>query len=689
MSTSTNLIAFANTKKEDNIDDIIFIHGLGGDALNTWRHPDNQDDENNFWLAWLADDFPKMGIWSLAYEVEPKAWKGSAMPLVERADNSLDLLEIKDIGKRPIFFITHSMGGLLIKQMLRNANDSGNDTWLPILENTKGIVYLATPHTGSSIASFIKFLGAFTSVSVKELEAHHPRLRELNRVHRNKEIYNQIPIKVYGENKPLKLKGIKVIDLIVDKTSVDPGRAGVTPIILDRDHISIAKPESPDDRLYVGVKRFIQANIQNGDQPSDNGVNEPSGNSEQVQIGSGTDKVSPKIDLTQPIQPFATTIKRSLDGFVGRRHVFHAWESFCNYARCGYFTVVAYPGEGKTAIAARLTKLCEDQGQLYIYYFNVRGDYDKAPQFLQNICQQIHLLAQERNFTLPKPPLDAYSNGTYFKNLLTHLSQHLQAIQRSLTIIIDALDEVDRTSQSSHQNCLYLPVEVPSHIYFFLTQRPAKKTASLEPLDRRLSPFEKYDLREYRERCNTDVRLYIEQALVDQRFSIGLSDYRQTKNQTKEDFITDLLQKSDGNFMYLTLVLRDIAVGGFRQEELPDGLVNYYQTHWQRMEVTQEQGVIVAIICYYTSPPTLEDIVDTANKIDINDSKTHGRVGWVLSNWEPFLEVVRTYYGDGYRFYHKSYQDFLAELDPIKAFGKDIKAIKQLILDTNLDDCPI
>ena len=266
VSKSTDLIPLANTEKQERIADIIFIHGLGGDALDTWRHPKNKQDRNNYWPLWLVKDFPQMGIWSLAYEVEPTKWKGSTMPLVERADNSLDLLEIKGIGKRPIFFITHSMGGLLVKQMLRNADDSVNDAWQQILNNTRGIVYLATPNSGSNIASFLKFIGAdiLTSVSVKELEAHHPQLLKLNRVHRDKEIFNQIPIKVYGENKP-----IKPIGIVVDKTSVDPGRAGVTPIILDRDHISICKPESTDDRLYLGVKQFIEAHIEDNSQSSE------------------------------------------------------------------------------------------------------------------------------------------------------------------------------------------------------------------------------------------------------------------------------------------------------------------------------------------------------------------------------------------------------------------------------------
>ena len=270
MNDRTRLEHIIGTKNENRTADIIFIHGLGGDALDTWRHPQNKEDKNDFWPLWLGKDLPQMGIWSLAYEVEPIKWKGSTMPLVERGENSLDLLEIKGIGKRPIFFITHSMGGLLVKQMLRTANDSGNVAWQQILKNTSGIVYLATPHAGATMASLLKYIGAnvLTSVSVQELEAHHPRLLELNRVHRNNQVFNQIPIKVYGENKP-----IKPIGIIVDKTSVDPGRAGVTPIILDRDHISIAKPESTSDRLYLGVKQFIEAQIDNHHRSSENDTN--------------------------------------------------------------------------------------------------------------------------------------------------------------------------------------------------------------------------------------------------------------------------------------------------------------------------------------------------------------------------------------------------------------------------------
>jgi hypothetical protein len=43
-------------------------------------------------------------------------------------------------------------------------------------------VFPSTPHAGANLASWIKYLSTLlrTTVSVEELEAHHPRLRELN-----------------------------------------------------------------------------------------------------------------------------------------------------------------------------------------------------------------------------------------------------------------------------------------------------------------------------------------------------------------------------------------------------------------------------------------------------------------------------------------------------------------------------
>ncbi|NEQ68807.1 MAG: hypothetical protein F6K21_25565 [Symploca sp. SIO2D2] len=243
--------------------DVIFVHGLGGRARGTW-HSQKQNNDNNFWPAWLGKDLPNVGIWCLGYEVEPLNWKGATMPLVDRATNILALLDTYDIGNRPLIFITYSLGGLLVKQMLRHAQDLGTPEWQAIVEQTKGIVFLSTPHSGSEIASWINYIGRILSpsISVEELEAHHPQLRQLNLVYRNHQRLSQIPMQVYCEKQ--KTNGI----LVVNETSADPGISGVIPIPVDHNHISICKPKSKDSLISLRVKRFVEKCLQVSPQSS-------------------------------------------------------------------------------------------------------------------------------------------------------------------------------------------------------------------------------------------------------------------------------------------------------------------------------------------------------------------------------------------------------------------------------------
>lgn len=259
MSHRNDLIEISGTENPSRRGDVIFVHGLGGDARGTW-HPQERGDDNNFWPAWLGEDLSDVGIWSLAYEVEPFRWKGNSMPLVDRATNSLDLLDSYEIGDRPIIFVTHSMGGLLVKQMLRSARDFGK--WQAIASGTRGIVFLSTPHSGSDLASWINYIGTIlqTTVSVDELEAHDPNLRNLNLLYRNDDQFSEIPMLVYCETRPT--NGI----LVVNQTSADPGIKNVIPVPMDCDHISICKVENKNNQIYRQVKRFVNQNLTTNDE---------------------------------------------------------------------------------------------------------------------------------------------------------------------------------------------------------------------------------------------------------------------------------------------------------------------------------------------------------------------------------------------------------------------------------------
>ena len=249
----TGLIKISGCENPKRCGDVIFVHGLGGHARSTW-HPHELPNDDNFWLMWLAQERPDLGIWSFGYNAAPSEWKGSTMPLFDRASNLLEYLAVNDIGKYPIIFVTHSMGGLLVKEMLRNAQTFNKQS---VIEQTKGIVFLSTPHTGSHLANLVTNIGIFTrkTISVDELKSHLPQLRQLNEWYRQNVDAMTITTKVYYETKAI--LGI----LVVDPDSANPSIKDVQPTATDDDHISITKPKSRDNLVYKGVSRFIKEQL--------------------------------------------------------------------------------------------------------------------------------------------------------------------------------------------------------------------------------------------------------------------------------------------------------------------------------------------------------------------------------------------------------------------------------------------
>jgi hypothetical protein len=234
--------------------DVVFVHGLDGDCRTTWQPPDRPD---LFWPAMLGVDLPNVATWSLGYEVSSSAWRGRTMPLVDRATNILSLMEARQLGKRPIIFICHSLGGLLVKQMLRNASSYSNPEWRNIAAQTVGIVFLSTPHSGSNLANLLQYVKVlFPSVSIAELQDNGASLRDLNLWFRNAvDGFLRLKILVFYEKRST--HGL----LVVDDSSADPGIAAVIPVPLDDDHISICKPTSTSAMLYVRVRDFVASSV--------------------------------------------------------------------------------------------------------------------------------------------------------------------------------------------------------------------------------------------------------------------------------------------------------------------------------------------------------------------------------------------------------------------------------------------
>jgi hypothetical protein len=257
--------------------DVVFVHGLGGDPIETWR---SGTDENTSWPHWLALQFgTQIGVWSLGYAAAPSKWQGfpffgdkdpdagAAMSLPRRAENALDRLVGAGIGQRPVCFITHSLGGLLVKSILRRSADSEfAPERLQVVEQCRGVLFLATPHLGSRLADLGGAIKVYLpSVSTLDLKDNDDHLMDLYEWYRGYAPSHHILTRSYYENK--ETKGVVIV---VPRSSADPGVAGESargPTPLDRDHLEISKPRNRQDQAYIGSTQLIRQ-ILSGETPA-------------------------------------------------------------------------------------------------------------------------------------------------------------------------------------------------------------------------------------------------------------------------------------------------------------------------------------------------------------------------------------------------------------------------------------
>ncbi len=243
--------------------DIVFVHGLGGDLRETWHwQKSNQENWNkdNFWPIWLGNDLVKAelpcGIWLFGYDSKKFFLeRGQTAPRYDQARLLLGYLQAHNLGQRPIFFITHSLGGLVVKEMLRVAQTHA----IPLLEQTRGVVFLSTPHVGSDLAKLVHIISIVSlhllkeTVSVEELQAHNAGLRDLDEWYRIN--MPKLAIKTLPFYEMDSTWGFRV----VDQDSANPkvsNQEFSTPV--EADHISIPKCKTTKDLVYRTVKNFIQ-----------------------------------------------------------------------------------------------------------------------------------------------------------------------------------------------------------------------------------------------------------------------------------------------------------------------------------------------------------------------------------------------------------------------------------------------
>jgi hypothetical protein len=198
---------------------VVFVHGLRRVNTKVWRSSGKRPE---LWPRWLATDIPNLSVWSIDHESAPTLWRGHAMALGDRANNILPLLLSEErLKSGEIAFVAHSLGGLIVEQILRAANDRAGleQEAAEFVKRVTRVSFLGVPHVGADLATWGgRFrLIARPSQAAQGLGRNDPYLRELNQWYRR---YAQHPgtlTQTLTETKATRF------GLIVKADSADPG----------------------------------------------------------------------------------------------------------------------------------------------------------------------------------------------------------------------------------------------------------------------------------------------------------------------------------------------------------------------------------------------------------------------------------------------------------------------------------
>ena len=188
--------------------DVVFVHGLQGHPQRTWQSKANagsgrrprkrlktfscretdemaHEDLQPFWPAdMLARDFEDVRILTFGYD--SKVTKGFAAPsskngIFQHGNSFLRAVGRARVGcrQRPIVFVAHSLGGLIVKQALIEARKQTHDLDLvDIYDSTHAVIFFGTPHRGTDLASW-GFLLSNIAEAV-QLDTNNAVLRDLD-----------------------------------------------------------------------------------------------------------------------------------------------------------------------------------------------------------------------------------------------------------------------------------------------------------------------------------------------------------------------------------------------------------------------------------------------------------------------------------------------------------------------------
>ncbi|KAH0536187.1 hypothetical protein FGG08_006926 [Glutinoglossum americanum] len=558
----------------DSVVDIIFVHGLTGDREKTWT-------AKNVLSPWpqslLPSKIPNARVLTFGYDANVGDWQG----LVSKnriGNHAMNLLVAVATYRENDETVGMSNFGrtcmrgckspapmkkqlyLRARQALVASRQRPEKHLQNILNSTRGIAFLGTPHHGAGLARWAEMLAksigllvqanaeiltvlkSDSEVLARIQDSFHTMLRA-----RNNEGYQPIEITCFFEEMPL--PGIGLV--VPHDSAILPG---YIPIGIQKNHMDMPKFAQADDPGFVAVAGELQRWVKmlnkshHTSLSAERAANGLVEHQEEMCRRQMIDQLKPLPTLQFQEKHLDLQLRRveGLGQWLLNCPDFKAW----NEGSLGKCTLWCHgiPGVGKTYLTSividYLKELRPKYRVLYLY-FDYKQQPDQTPFKILSCLMRQLLLTYSR---IPKPAREIFENFDSGQGLpswekLMKIFTDVCTLSGDVLLVLDALDECD---ENTHRGTVLRLLEnlIKSSVRLFITSRSHSPDINATLADCFQIKIEATE---------SDLRAFLDTKIREAKRVAHIID-----ETLREQIIQSIIEKSQGLFLIPALQINNI-----------------------------------------------------------------------------------------------------------------------------------
>ncbi|KAL3427212.1 hypothetical protein PVAG01_00721 [Phlyctema vagabunda] len=595
--------------------DLVFVHGLRGGSRKTWSY---SDDPAKYWpKEWLPLEpaLKNARIHSYGYNSDWGEFKASILNIHDFAQSLLADLQnsphIRSNENLPIVLVSHSMGGLVSKKAYLLAKR--DPIYRDLATRFNSMMFLGTPHRGADSARLLSSVlrssilhGSKTFVA--DLIPNSGALQEINDEFRH--VHGNLHLWSFFETVPT-FQGV-VTDLVVQKDSAVLGLPNEHVQLLNADHRHVCKYSSPSDPNYLTIVNALTVVIDD--------IEKDGQSTKKNQYRSQMRLISDFLQVfDRPGTDLESLIDQRLDGtcqWLTSSSTYEDWQNGQNDSP-RLFWLSGQPVTGKSILTAHVTNELEKCNCDCSYFFFKAGDETRSAvaELLRSFAYQMALLSikvRQELLTMINEGdiLDKDNDRSIWRSIFMARIFRVE-VQQPQFWIIDALDEC---SNNASLFSMISNIEKTFPIRLFISSRPSPQIEMM---------FEKERLDVARMATsisvsNKDIRLFLD----------ANTRYLAIDDESREELVEQILNKSDGCFLWVALVLKELETthGKHQIQELlkgvPAGMDDLYSKILSKLNTDRKNKAITKAILRWVvcaiRPLTIDELAE-ALRLDIGE----------------------------------------------------------------------